>query len=80
MLTIQSLGNIKNHGHLTSHNVFVELKKIAKNAFYLKVKIADVENYDFMEYSNMFFNYRVATVWSAPECLEHMKRMNTSTI
>jgi hypothetical protein len=28
-----------------------------------------------MEYSNMFFNYRIASVWSAPECLAQQRRI-----
>ena len=28
-----------------------------------------------MEYGNMFFNYRIASVWSAPEVLKQMKKM-----
>ena len=36
----------------------------------LWLRISDIENLDFMEYGNMFFNYRSASVWSAPEVLE----------
>ena len=75
MLTIQSLGNIKKHAHLTSHNVFIDIKKLGRNAFELKVRVSDLEVQDFMEYSNMFFNYRISTVWSAPECLAQLKRI-----
>jgi len=33
-----------------------------------------------MEYSNMFFNYRITSVWSAPECLEKLKKILKGTI
>lgn len=38
--------------------------------FQIKVRVADFENYDFMVYSNMFFDYRITSVWSAPEALK----------
>ena len=63
------------HGHLTSHNTFVDLKKIGSGTFEVKVKIADFELLDFMEYSNMFFNYRITSVWSPPEALKNLKRL-----
>ena len=75
MLTIQSLGNIKCHAHLTSHNIFVEVRKLGRDAFELKLRVSDMEIQDFMEYSNMFFNYRIASVWSSPECLAQPKRI-----
>lgn len=69
MLTIHSLSSIMHHGHLTSHNIFVSLKKIVNNTFEIKVRIADIELFDFMEYCNIFSNYRMTSVWSAPEAL-----------
>lgn len=75
MLTIHNLSSIKHHGHLTSHNVFVDLKKIGIGTFEIKVRIADIELFDFMEYSNMFFNYRITSVWSAPEALQNLKKI-----
>jgi hypothetical protein len=30
---------------------------------------------DFMEYGNIFYNYRIATVWSAPEVLKTPKKI-----
>jgi hypothetical protein len=37
--------------------------------------IGDIETYDFMEYGNMFFNYRLANVWSSPEVLSNLKKL-----
>ena len=60
---------------MTSHNIFVDLKKIASGTFEIKVKISDIENYDFMEYGNIFYNYRISSVWSAPEALKTHKKI-----
>lgn len=74
-MTIHNLSSIKHHGHLTSHNIFVDLKKIAAGTFEVRVRISDIENFDFMEYGNIFFNYRIASVWSAPEALKQLKKI-----
>lgn len=75
MLTIHSLSSIMHHGHLTSHNIFVSLKKIVNNTFEIKVRIGDIELFDFMEYCNIFLSYRMTSVWSAPEALQQPKRI-----
>ena len=67
-MTIQNLANIKCHGHLTSHNLMVEIIKTETN-LRLRVRLADLENFDYMQYANVFYSYRIATVWSAPEVL-----------
>lgn len=41
----------------------------------MKVRLADLENLDYMQYANMFYDYRIATVWSAPEVLQHPKKI-----
>ena len=79
LLTIHNLSSIVHHGHLTSHNVFVQLKKIGSGTFEVKVRVADIEIYDFAEYSNMFFNYRITSVWSAPEALQQLKKIPERT-
>ena len=43
--------------------------------FNVFVKISDIENGDFMEYANMFFNYKISSVWSSPEVLEQLKKI-----
>lgn len=68
---MHNLSSIKHHGHLTSHNIFVDLKKIGSGTFEVRVRIADIETFDFMEYGNIFFNYRISSVWSSPEVLRH---------
>jgi hypothetical protein len=72
---MHNLSSIKCHGHLTSHNIFVDLKKIASGTFEVRVRISDLENFDFMEYGSIFFNYRIASVWSAPEALKQLKKI-----
>lgn len=79
MFTIQNLNCIRSHGHLSSHNFFVEVKKIGSAAFSIKVRLADLETLDLLTYSNMFYNYRIASVWSAPEVLKSMKKIKEST-
>ena len=79
LLTMHNLSSIKYHGHLTSHNIFVDLKKIASGTFEVRVRISDLENFDFMEYGNIFFNYRIASVWSAPEALKQLKKITELT-
>lgn len=75
MLTMHNLSSIMYHGHLTSHNVFVDIKKQSSGSFDIKVRISDIENVDFMEYSNMFFNYKYASCWSSPEVLANPKKI-----
>ena len=75
LLTIHSLDSIHQHGHLSSHNVFVTISKVESGTFEIKVKISDIETMDFMEYGNMFFNYRIASVWSSPEILSNIKKL-----
>lgn len=57
---------------MSSHNIFLKINK-EKDGYKIEVKISDLENYDFMEYGNMFWNYRSASVWSAPEVLKEKK-------
>ena len=45
----------------------------------MKVRVADIENFDFMQYSNMFFNYRITSVWSSPEALQTLKKIKETT-
>lgn len=75
LLTMHNLSSIKHHGHLTSHNIFVDLKKIASGTFEVRVRIADIETFDFMEYGNIFFNYRISSVWSSPEVLKYQRKI-----
>lgn len=35
---------------------------------------------DFMQYANMFFEYRAASVWSSPETLENQKKIKEPTL
>ena len=74
-MTISNLSSIRIHGHLTSHNIFVDLKKIAIGTFEIKVRIGDLENMDFMEYGNIFYGYKYTSVWSAPEALKSPKKL-----
>jgi len=48
---------------------------MARKSFQVNVRIADFETFVFMDYSNKFYNYRMANVWSSPECLENIKHI-----
>ena len=75
LFTIQSINGVKTHGHLTSHNIFLDIKKVRPNEFSIKVRISDLENFDLMQYCNMFFDYRISSVWSSPEALKTPKKI-----
>ena len=47
--------------------------------FFLQVKVSDFETVDFMEYGNMFYNYRMVSVWSAPEAIARLKKIPVLT-
>lgn len=79
MFTICNISGIRAHGHLTSHNVFLDIKKIGPDHFSIKVRVTDLENFDFMQYSNMFFDYRITSVWSSPEALSSLKKIKDPT-
>jgi len=79
MFTIQHLPYVKAHGHLTSHNIFIKLTKQNSKRFKIKVRLGDLECSDIMLYSNMFYDYRISSVWSAPEVLKTPKKMQTVT-
>ena len=41
----------------------------------MKVQLAQADIKDLAKYANMFYHYRLTSVWSAPECLKHKKVM-----
>ena len=51
------------HGHLTSHNIFVEQDSFQG----YKVWVSDLELQPFIKFGAFFNNYLLASVWSAPE-------------
>lgn len=67
----------KAHGHLSSHNVFIELPKsnYSTDLHQLNIKIGEFELQDLAKYANLFSNYRLANVWSSPEVLKQMKKV-----
>ena len=56
----------------------IELKK-NNNIFSLKIRLADIENIEYMKYADMFYNYKIGSVWSAPEVLEKKNMPNELT-
>ena len=66
---MHSLGHPICHGHLTSHNIFVD------SDFYsgYRVYLGDIEVYAFLKFGTLFGNYSVSSVWSAPEVLNQNK-------
>ena len=61
------------HGHLTSHNIMLEVQPGTKR--YL-VKIADLELHPLHKFANTFSDYRNASVWSSPECLQNQRKLS----
>lgn len=41
--------------------------------------LADLELLPLQKYANTFYSYRSASVWSAPECLKNLKKMDDPT-
>lgn len=41
----------------------------------MKVRLGQADVKDLAKYANMFYNYRVASAWSAPECLRQKRAM-----
>ena len=69
------------YGHLTTHNVFVDYPEDAEDLEWtelyerVEIQIGQVQLKDLGRYANMFYEYRVASVWSPPECLKMRKGM-----
>lgn len=68
------------HGHLSSHNVFLQLKEgcspeESRRQGSLLVLLAEVESSDLKRYENLFGDYRNANCWSPPECLKQVKKV-----
>jgi hypothetical protein len=77
--TFHSLKHLqKSHGHLTSHNVFVEIPEDLDEVDNLKVQVSEIETTEFKKYANMFYAYRNVSVWSAPEVLKQPKKLLVS--
>ena len=39
-----------------------------------EIRLGELEFNDLKKYANMFYSYRCANVWSAPECLRQVKK------
>lgn len=76
MNTMHSTSPPMCHGHLTSHNIFIERDPTDG---VVKTLVADYEMLTFMKYANRFNNYRVASVWSCPEILGTPAKVNDPT-
>lgn len=64
------------HGHLTSHNIMLEMQPGTK---LFVVKIADLELLPLYKFANTFEDYRNASVWSSPECLKNLRKIADPT-
>lgn len=71
LFTLHSLNQPIPHGHLTSHNIFVDAD------FYTgyKVYIGDLEVQTFLKFATLFNNYTVASVWSSHEVLSQGNKL-----
>ena len=46
----------------------------------MKLRLADIENIDYMQYANMFYKYKFSTAWSAPEVLSQKSMPTVSDL
>jgi hypothetical protein len=79
LFTLSELQRPIHYGHLSSHNIFIELQN-DENEVPLKVFLADIELIHFLKYANTFYDYNDLTVWSSPECLLSQKKMLDPTL
>ena len=64
------------HGNLTPHNVFIHLPENLQDFEHeIRVQVDGIELTDLKKYANMFYNYKAASVWSAPEVLKTPKKI-----
>lgn len=47
----------------------IEVEKVGAAEFKVRIRLADLENMDYMDYANKFYDYRISSVWSSPEIL-----------
>lgn len=69
MFTLHSLHQPIIHGHLNSHNIFVDFDFFNGHRVY----VGDLEVQPFLKLSSLFNKYQFASVWSAPEILIYNK-------
>ena len=75
MHTLKQTCSVPHFCHLTSHNVFIDIKNVKGKVYSVNLKIGDLELNDFIEYGNLFYSYRITSAWSAPELLKQAKKM-----
>lgn len=81
MMTFHSVTPPICHGHLSSHNVFVDLENKEDNESNLQINvmIGDLESMPLLKYSNLFLDYRLCNVWSSPEVMKNPKKIIETT-
>lgn len=57
------------HGHLSSHNVFLEFQTLGGQKRFSGVRVGDIELTALIKYASTFYSYRNLSVWSCPESL-----------
>ena len=62
------------HGHISSHNIFLEFQTISGAKRVSGVRIGDVELAPLIKYSATFYNYKNVSVWSSPEILKQQSQ------
>jgi hypothetical protein len=68
--TLQAFNPALVHGHLTSHNVFLEFQTIGGIRRVSGVRLADLEMAPLLKYASTFYGYKRISVWSSPEILK----------
>jgi serine/threonine protein kinase len=75
--TLQTFSPPIVHGHLSAHNIFVELQSYSGPRRVSGIRIGDLELSPLQKYASTFYSYKNQSVWSAPELLKAgTKRQN----
>ena len=72
--TLQAFNPPLLHGHLTSHNVFLEFQSLGGTRRVSGIRLAELELAPLIKYAGTFYGYKGVSVWSAPEVLKAPKR------
>lgn len=75
LYTLYNLSPPVYHGHLTPHNVMVEITEEEE----FRVMVSDLQLASILKHQNTYKQYKNVTVWSAPECLAKPDKINEAT-
>ena len=62
------------HGHITSHNIFVDFDQLNG----MKIYLGDLEVSNFLKYASLLSDYSLISVWSSPEVMKSNKILEST--